>query len=53
MAYTQSDVKSKIFMEIPIVFGVEGERPSEWLIILDKNLYGIKYAGLVWFDKLK
>ena len=52
LAYIQSDVKSEIFMEIPMFFGVEGERPSEWVIILYKNLYGIKYAGLVWFEKL-
>ena len=28
LAYTHTDVKSEIFMEIPIVFGVEGDHPK-------------------------
>ena len=27
LAYTQADVKSEIFMEIPIRFGTEGDHP--------------------------
>ena len=27
LAYIQSDLKPKIFMEIPICFGVEGDHP--------------------------
>ena len=27
LAYTQVDVKSEIFMELPIDFGVEGDHP--------------------------
>ena len=51
--YTQSGVKSEIFMELPIGFGIEGAHPREWVIRLDKNLFGLKYAGLSWFEKLK
>ena len=40
-------------MEIPIGFGVEQSHPREWFIRLDKNLDGLKYAGLAWFEKLK
>ena len=40
-------------MELPICFGVEGSHPREWVIRLYKNLYGLKYAGLAWFEKLK
>ena len=40
-------------MEIPIVFGVEEAHPREWFIILDKNLYVLKDAGLEWFEKHK
>ena len=29
LAYTQADVKSEIFMEIPIGFGIEGVHPRE------------------------
>ena len=40
-------------MELPTGFGVEGAHPIEWVIILDKNVYILKDAGLAWFDKLK
>ena len=53
LAYTHDDVKTEILMELPIGFGVEGAHPIEWVIRLDKNLYGLKYSGLVWFEKLK
>ena len=36
-----------------IEFGVERSHPREWVITLDKNPYGSKDAGLLWFDKLK
>ena len=53
LAYTQSDVKSEIFMELPIGFGVEGYHTREWFVIIYKNLYGLKDAGMAWFEKLK
>ena len=40
-------------MELPIVFGVEEGHIGEWTIWFDKNLYGLKYAGLSCFEKLK
>ena len=40
-------------MEIPICFGVEGSHLREWVINPDKNLYGLKDAGLAWFDKIR
>ena len=40
-------------MELPIVLGVEGDHPKEWVIILYRNLYDLNNAGLAWFDKLK
>ena len=53
MAYTQADIKTEIFMELPISFGVEGAHHREWVIIIDKNLYVLKDTGLAWFEKLK
>ena len=35
LSYTQDTVKSEIFMELPIGFGVEGLHPREWVIIKD------------------
>ena len=40
-------------MEIPIGFVVEGGHYVEWVVIPYKKLYGLKYAGLEWFKKLK
>ena len=51
--YTQAYVKTEIFMELPISFGVERYHPREWVTRLDKNLYGLKDAGLEWFEKIK
>ena len=53
LAYTQSDVKSEIYMDIPLVFGVDGDHPIEWVIRLENNLYVLKDSGLAWFEKLK
>ena len=51
LAYTQDNVKSEIYMEIPLGFGVDGSHPREWFIRPNENLYGLKYAGLAWFEK--
>ena len=40
-------------MEIPIGFGFEGAHPREWVIRIDKKLYGLKDTGLEWFEKIK
>ena len=45
LAYTQADVKSEIFMKLPIGFGVEGAHPKEWFTRLEKILYGLQDAG--------
>ena len=53
MAYTQADAKSEIYMDLPLCFGVDISHPRDWVIRLDKNLYGLKDSGLAWFGKLK
>ena len=40
-------------MEPPKGFGVEGFHPREWVIRLDKTLYGLKNTSLAWFEKLR
>ena len=32
---------------------VEGGHYVEWVVIPYKKLYGLKYAGLEWFEKIK
>ena len=49
LAYTQADVKSEIYMEIFLGFLVYVDQPIEWVIKLDKNLYGSKDSDLAWF----
>ena len=39
-------------MELPIGFGIEGDQPIHWVIIIVKKLYGINDAGLKCFDKI-
>ena len=53
LSYNQDDVKSDIFMELPICFGVEGSQPREWVTRLDKNLYFLKDEVLACFEKPK
>ena len=53
LVYAQADVKSEIFLELPIVFGVKVDHPIEWVIRMDKNLYGLNDAGMAWFQKVK
>ena len=53
LAYTQADAETEIFMKLPIGFGVEGTHHREWVIRLDKNFYGLKYAVLACFEKVK
>ena len=53
LAYIQDYLKTEIFNELPIRFGVDGDHPIEWVIRIDTNLYGVKDTSLAWFDKLK
>ena len=39
---TQADAKSEIYMEIVVY----GSHLREWVIRIDKNLYGLKYSVL-------
>ena len=53
LAYNQTDVKSEIYMDLPLGFVVDISHPREWVIRIDKNLYGLKDARLACFEKLK
>jgi len=63
-AYTQAPVDCKVFMHIPAQFVVENgtlkftPNPTPgnsdvYVILISKNLYGLKQAGNNWFDKLR
>ncbi|MGZ8880111.1 MAG: reverse transcriptase domain-containing protein, partial [Halobacteriota archaeon] len=51
LAYTQADLDVDIYIEIPAGFVAPEE--GDWVLKLDKNLYGLKQAGLNWFETLK
>ena len=53
LAYTQSDVKTEIFMELPIGFGVEVAHLREWIIRPEQKIFGSKDEGLSLFEKFK
>ena len=47
--FTQSDLDVYVFMEITLGMGVDGNR-GEWVLKLNKLLYGINQASEHWFD---
>jgi hypothetical protein len=63
-AYTQAPVDCDIYMHIPAQFVVENgtlkfssdptpKNSEVYVLLISKNLYGLKQAGNNWFDKLR
>ena len=63
-AYTQAPVDCEIYMHIPAQFIVENGtlkfspdptpgNSDVYVLLISKNLYGLKQAGNNWFDKLR
>jgi hypothetical protein len=51
MAYPQADVKTDIYMKLPNKTKLPKRKdPRKHLLRLKKNLYGLKDAGLTWFE---
>ena len=53
LAYTQAPIDIEIYLELPAGFEVEGREKSKFVLRLKKNLYGLKQAGLSWFETLR
>ena len=51
LAYTQADAECEMYMEIPRGFHVDGD-PRSHVLKLEKNLYGSRQAGRVWYQHL-
>ena len=51
LAFPQAELKEDIFMEIPAGFS-NGELKRQYVLKLDKNLYGLKNAAFNWFQML-
>jgi hypothetical protein len=54
LAYTQADIERDLYMKLPPGFNIPGKAMSEqgrkdYVLKLEKNLYGQKQAGRVWY----
>jgi hypothetical protein len=48
MAYTQAPIKMNIYMELPQGIQTKHGNSKEYVLKLEKNIYGQKQAGCVW-----
>jgi hypothetical protein len=58
LAYTQADIERDLYMKLPPGFTIPGKPLSEqdrkdYVLKLEKNLYGQKQAGRVWYLHLR
>jgi hypothetical protein len=58
LAYTQADIERDLYMKLPAGFSVPGRTITEqdrkdYVLKLEKNLYGQKQAGRVWYLHLR
>ena len=53
MAYTQADVKTDIFMQLPAGMTIQGVDRNKHLLILQKKLYGLKDRQVTWHEHIK
>ena len=51
-AYPQAKIKAVIFLRTPPGVILESEGGKEMVLLLLKNLYGLKDAGLTWYEHL-
>ena len=53
MAYTQADVKTDIFTQLPAGTTIQGMDPNKHLLKLQKILYGLKDGQVTWHEHIK
>jgi Reverse transcriptase (RNA-dependent DNA polymerase) len=55
LAYPQADIETEIYLDLPIgyeEFLDPNERREDCVLLLKKNVYGLKQAGRTWFQHL-
>ena len=52
-AYTQADVKTDIFMQLPAGTTIKGLDPNKRLLKLQKNVYCLKDGQVTWHEHIK
>ena len=54
LAFSQTPIDTTVYCHLPAGFHVEnGDRNEEYVIVLEKNLYGTKQATANWFEMLR
>ena len=53
MAYTQADIKTDIFMQLPAGTTIKDVDSTKHLLKLQKNLYGLKDDHVTWHEHIK
>ena len=53
MAYTQADMKTDIFVQLPAGATIKEVDPNKHLLKLQKNLYGLKDGQVTWHELIK
>jgi hypothetical protein len=54
LAFPQAPVERELYMELPKGFTVSGvDDPSQYVLRINKNIYGQKQAGRVWYQYLR
>ena len=48
LAFPQAPVERELYMEVPKGFEIQGENSKEYLLKIQRNIYGQKQAGRVW-----
>ena len=57
LAFPQADLEEDIWMHLPIGLQVDGQTEADsdcqYVLKLNKNLYGLKQGSYNWYEKLK
>jgi hypothetical protein len=52
LAFTPAPIDVLTYLDLPTDFSVDGD-PKFYILELKKNCYGLRQAGLNWFDTLR
>ncbi len=54
LAFSQAPIDTTVYCHLPAGFHIEnGEKDEDYVIVLEKNLYGTKQAAANWFEMLR
>ena len=53
LAFSQAQIDTDAFCHLPAGFHIKGRDELEYVLKLEKNLYGTKQAAANWYEMLK